>query len=116
MSLRLQCGIARNIFNTQFLPVRIQHAEDIPLIMVDIDNGATHFELMASLEAKEVYLALNRLQYKYNTKIKQVYSDGGTQLTCSLLGKKINLYQKKLKSLWGIYNNLPYCQFRNVCE
>ena len=52
-----------------------------PLIMVDIDNGATHFELMTSLEAKEVYLALNRLQYRYNTKVMQVYSDGGTQLT-----------------------------------
>ena len=40
-----------------------------PLIMVDISNGETHFELMASLEAKEVYLALNRLQYRYNTKV-----------------------------------------------
>ena len=87
-----------------------------PLIMVDIDNGATHFELMTSLEAKEVYLALNRLQYRYNTKVKQVYSDWGTQLTCSLLGKKSNFYQHKLGSLLGIYNNLPYCQFRNVCE
>ena len=87
-----------------------------PLIMVDIDNGATHFESMTSLEAKEVYLALNRLQYRYNTKVNQVYSDGGTKLTCSLLGKKSNFYQRKLGSLWGIYNNLPFCQFRKVCD
>ena len=34
-----------------------------PLICVDIDNGATHFEIMQRMESKDLYLALCRLQY-----------------------------------------------------
>ena len=68
-----------------------------PLIVVDIDNASTHFEIMTGMEAKDVYLALNRVQYRFNTRIIQVYSDGGSQLSSTLLGEKCNFYQRKLK-------------------
>ena len=63
-----------------------------PLIVCDVNGGITTFEIINSLEAKEVYLALLRVEYRYATKITQIFSDGGKQLAFKLLGKQKNFY------------------------
>ena len=68
------------------------------------------------MEAKDVYLSILRLQYRYNTNVLQLFSDGGSQLNAKLLGKKRNYYQDQLERLWGIHNNIPYSQHRNLVE
>ena len=40
-----------------------------PLIICDVNGGITTFEIINSLEAKEVYLALLMVEYRYATKI-----------------------------------------------
>ena len=48
--------------------------------------------------------------------VSQLFSDGGSQLDAKLLGQKRNFYQKSLKKLWGVHNNTPYFEFRNIAE
>ena len=69
--------------------------------------GASHIELMEGLDAKDVYLALTRLELRYVTKVIQIFSDSGTQLSPSLLGEKKNAFQQKLGKLWAVNNNTP---------
>lgn len=40
-----------------------------PLIMCCLSSGGVHAELMGGLEAKDIYLALLRLQYRYHVKV-----------------------------------------------
>ena len=87
-----------------------------PLVLVCLESGGTHVELMTGLEARDVYLSILRLQYRYNTVVTQLFSDGGSQLDAKLLGQRRNFYQKSLKKLWGVHNNTPYSQFRNIAE
>ena len=87
-----------------------------PLIICDVNGGITTFEIINSLEAKEVYLALLRVEFRYATKIRQIFSDGGKQLAFKLLGKQTDFYQQKLAALWGVYNNPPYSQYCNYAE
>ena len=72
--------------------------------------------MMGGTEAKDVYLSILRLQYKYNTNIFQLFSDGGSQLNAKLLGRKRSYYQDKLHRLWGVHNNTPHSQHRNLVE
>ena len=76
-----------------------------PLIICDVNGGITTFEIINSLEAKEVYLALLKVEYRY--------AASGKQLAFKLLGKQTDFYQQKLAALWGVYNNPPYSQYRN---
>ena len=71
---------------------------------------------MGGLEAKDVYLGILRLQYRYNTKVSQIFSDRGSQIAAKILGRRRNYYQKSLRRLWGVHNNLGYSQFRNIAE
>ena len=84
--------------------------------MVCISSGATHVENMLGLEAKDVYLAIMRVQYRYNTQVIQIFSDGGSQLSGNILGEKRNFYQISLRKMWSIWNNTAYSQFRNIAE
>ena len=68
------------------------------------------------MEARDIYLSLLRLQYRYNTVVTQLFSDGGTNLKAKLLGSRKGFYQEKLESLWGVFNNTPYSQHRNLVE
>ena len=102
-------------------PVRVrekmaQTQKIYPLIIACLQTGATHVELMAGLEARDIYLSILRLQYKYNTVVTQIFSDGGSNLKAKLLGAKKSFYQEKVDSLWGVFNNTPYSQHRNVVE
>jgi hypothetical protein len=81
-----------------------------PLIAVCLNTGSAHVEIMTGLQAKDIYLGVLRLQYRYNTKVKQIFSDRGSQLSAKILGRKRNFYQQSLRRLWGIYNNLGYSQ------
>ena len=87
-----------------------------PLVMVCLESGGTQVELMTGMEARNVFLSILRLQYKYNTVVSQLFSDGGSQLAAKLLGQKRHFYQKSLKKLWGVHNNTAYSQFRNIAE
>ena len=102
-----------------FVPVKLNgsvRGKAYPLILMDINNGNIGFEILKNLEAKEVYLALCRLEWRYGTSIYQIYSDKGSQLSYQLLGKKTDFYQQKLGERWGVFNNEMGCQFRNLCE
>ena len=59
-----------------------------PLAILCLHSGASHIELMEGLEAKDVYLALTRLELRFGIKIVQIFSDSGTQLSPSLLGEE----------------------------
>ena len=90
-----------------FVPVKLNEnarGKAYPLIMMDINNGAITFEILKTLEAKEVFLALCRLEWRYGTKIVQIFSDKGSQLTSQLLGKSTDFYQQKLGERWGVFN------------
>ena len=87
-----------------------------PLVAVCLNTGGVHVELMAGLEAKDLYLSVLRLQYRYNTQVTQIFSDRGSQISGKILGKTRNYYQKSLKRLWGVHNNLGYSQFRNLAK
>ena len=67
-----------------------------PLIVCDMNGGITTFEIINPLEAKEVYLALLRIEYRYATKITQIFSDGRKQLAFKLLGSQKNFYQQRV--------------------
>ena len=86
------------------------------MIILDINNGAITFEILKTLEAKEVFLALCRLEWRHGTQIYQIFSDAGSQLTSQILGKSTDFYQQKLGERWGVFNNEVGCQFRNLCE
>ena len=62
-----------------------------PLVAVCLNTGGSHIEIMAGLEARDIYLAILRLQYKYNIRVKQIFSDRGSQLAAKILGRKRNL-------------------------
>ena len=87
-----------------------------PDINTDINTGAICFELLNRLEAKDVFLALSRVEFRFNTRITQVLSDKGSQLKHHLLGDRKEFYQNKLTQMWGIFNNVPYSKHRNFCE
>ena len=57
-----------------------QTAKIYPLVAVCLASGAAHVELIQGLEAKDVYLALLRIQYRYNSRIHQIFADKGSQL------------------------------------
>ena len=59
-----------------------------PLILACLETGGLHVETMEGMEAKDVYLSILRLQYRYNTNVLQLFSDGGSQLNAKLLGKR----------------------------
>jgi hypothetical protein len=51
------------------------HSQRIyPLILCCINSGAVHMESMSGLEAGDVYLAILRVQYRYNIRITQIFS------------------------------------------
>ena len=54
--------------------------------MVCLNSGASHMELLEGLE--DIYLALSRLETRFNIHIIQIYSDSGTQLAAAILGEK----------------------------
>ena len=93
-----------------------QRTKVYPLIVMDINNGAIIFEILKSLEAKEIFWALCRIEWRLGSQITQIFSDAGSQLTSQILGKRTDFYQQKLSELWGIFNNNAGCQFRNLCE
>ena len=46
-----------------------------PLIICDLNNGAVSVEHMMGVRAEHVYLALQRLQYRYGTEIIMGFTD-----------------------------------------
>ena len=94
----------------------IQTQKVYPLILACLETGGLHVETMEEMEAKYVYLSILRLQYRYNTNVLQLFSDGGSQLNAKLLGQKRSYYQDQLHRLWGVHNNTPYSQHRNLVE
>ena len=68
----------------------IQRKKVYPLILACLETGGLHVEIMEGMEAKDVYLSILRLQYRFNTRVLQLFSDGGSQLNAKLLGKKRN--------------------------
>ena len=67
-----------------------------PLVAVCLNTGGAHVEIMGGLEAKDVYLSILRLQYRYNTKVSQIISDRGSEIAAKILGRRRNYYQKSL--------------------
>ena len=80
--------------------------------MVCLNSGACHMELLEGMEARDIYLALSRLETWFNIHIIQIYSDSRT----AILGEKKSFYQERLGRLWVITNNTPYSQYRNMAE
>ena len=78
-----------------FVPVKLNEStrgKAYPLILMDVNNGGIAFEILKTLEAKEVFLALCRLEWRYGTSICQIFTDKGSQLSSQLLGKKTDFY------------------------
>ena len=71
---------------------------------------------MQILKAKDVYLALLQVEFRFGTSITQVFTDGGSQLKYNLLGEQKDFYQRKLGRFFGMFNNKAYSQQRNFCE
>ena len=94
----------------------MQTAKIYPLVGVCLASGAAHIEIIQGLESRDIYMALLRIQYRYNTRIHQVFSDKGSQLSGNILGEKRSFYQRSLKKLWAFHNNTGYGQFRNIAE
>jgi hypothetical protein len=94
----------------------VQTAKIYPLVAVCLSSGAAHIEIIQGLESRDIYLALLRIQYRYNTRIYQIFSDKGSQLAGSILGEKRSFYQRSLRKLWGVWNNTAHGQFRNIAE
>ena len=40
-----------------------------PLILACLETGGLHVEVMEGMEAKDVFLSILRLQYRYNTRV-----------------------------------------------
>ena len=96
---------------------RIMQTQKVyPLILACLETGGIHVEMMGGMEAKDGYLSILQLQYIYNTNVFQLFSDGGSQLNAKLLGRKRSYYQEKLHRLWGVHNNTPHSQHRNLVE
>ena len=76
-----------------------QTAKIYPLVAVCLSSGAAHIEIIHGLEARDIYLALLRVQYRYNARIYQIFSDRGSQLAGSILGQKRTFYQRDLRKL-----------------
>ena len=56
-----------------------------PLVMMCLNSGASHMELLEGIEARNIYIALSRLETRFNIHIIQIYSDSGTQLAAAIL-------------------------------
>ena len=85
-----------------------------PLIVQDINTGVICFEMMTGLSSKDIFLALQRIQFKYSTNITQIFTDAGTQMEG--LGKETDYYNQKMAPYLFVYKNSVHCQFRNLCE
>merc|ERR1711867_321677 len=72
-------------------------------------------ELMVGCRAGNVFLALQRLQFRFSKEIEQAFTDKGSQLG-KILGDTKNYWSEELGKKLKVYNNLASCQFRNVCE
>ena len=70
---------------------------------------------MMGVRAEHVYLALQRLQYRFGTEIIMGYTDKGSQLG-KTLGKKSDFWSLKIAGMIKIFNNSMMCQYRNICE
>ena len=71
------------------------------LVFLCLNSGASHIELIEGLEARYIYLAVTWLEMQYNTKVIQLFSDIGTQLSPTILGVKKSVFQQKLGRLWA---------------
>ena len=86
-----------------------------PLIICDLNNGAVAVESMMGVRAEHVYLALQRLQYRYGTEIIQGFTNKGSQ-PGRTLGKRSNYWSVKIAGMIKIFNNAVMSQYRNICE
>ena len=72
-------------------------------------------ESMQGCKAENVFLALQRLQFRFASQIVQAYTDKGSQLG-KMLGNKSNYWSERLAGTMKIFNNLAMAQYRNICE
>ena len=86
-----------------------------PLIICDLNNGAVAVQSMMGVRAEHVYLALQRLQYRYGTEIVQGFTDKGSQLGRTL-GKRSDYWSVMLDGMIKIYNNAAMSQYHIICE
>ena len=86
-----------------------------PLIMCDLNTGIVAMESMVGCKAENVFLALQRLQFRFSTEIVQAFTDKGSQRG-KILGKTKNYWREQLGRKLKVYNNLASCQYRNVCK
>ena len=70
---------------------------------------------MMGVRAEHVYLALQRLQYRYGTEIIMGFTDRGSQLGRTL-GKRSDYWIVKIAGMIKIFNNAAMSQYRNICE
>ena len=59
----------------------------VPLIVCDLNTGAIAVESIQGAKAENVFIGLQRLQFRFGTQIVQAYTDKGSQLS-QMLGKK----------------------------
>ena len=107
-------SLGNKLFRTSQCIQPFSHIRIDPLGPLQVITS--HMELLEGMEARDVYLALSRLETRFNIHIIQIYSDSGTQLAAAILGEKKSFYQERLGRLWAVTNNTPYSQFRNVAE
>ena len=70
---------------------------------------------MMGVRAEHVYLALQRLQYRYGTEIIQGFTDKESQIGRTL-GKRSDFWSLKIAGMIKIFNNAAMSQYRNICE
>ena len=92
------------------------HSEKVtPLIICDLNTAAVSVEHMMGVRAEHVFLALQRLQYRFGTEVVMGFTDAGSQLG-KTLGKKSDFWSLRLAGMIKMFNNAAMCQYRNVCE
>ena len=87
----------------------------IPLIVYNLNTGAVAMESMVGCKAENVFMALQRLQFRFGTEIVQAFTDKGSQLG-KILGDTKDYWSAKLGGKMKVFNNLASCQYRNVCK
>ena len=86
-----------------------------PLIICDLNTGAVAKKSMQGCKVENVFLALQRLQFRFASQIVQAYTNKGAQLG-KMLGNKSDYWSERLAGIMKIFNNLAMAQYRNICE
>ena len=90
-----------------------------PLIFLDPQIGYVHCELIPSLKARQILIAILNVQATFSTKVEYIISDKGTLLQDSALRAEMEEFEQGIQDLCASQNGIKLrnqhsnAQFRN---